>query len=74
MSKIISEQLSSTLTPNTKRLQKGRFADMEDNLYKFVLETQTKVPLTDFILYTKANQLLSEAGHEAVSLSLGHQI
>ncbi|KAF0726172.1 hypothetical protein Ae201684P_020284 [Aphanomyces euteiches] len=59
MSKILNEDLPQTLTPDAKRLQKGRFPDVEEELYKFVLANQTKVPLTDFVLYKKANELLA---------------
>ena len=50
MNKILSEELSTTLTPNSKHLQKGRFPAMEEELYKFVLEKQTNLAITDFIL------------------------
>ncbi|KAH9086319.1 hypothetical protein LEN26_020242 [Aphanomyces euteiches] len=70
MSKIISEDLPETLTPDAKRHQKGRFPAMEEELYKLVLDTQAKTALTDFVLYTKANQLLAASGVTAsVSLS-----
>ncbi|KAH9162475.1 hypothetical protein LEN26_000933, partial [Aphanomyces euteiches] len=62
MSKILSEDLPQTLTPDAKRLQKGRFPEVEEELYKFVLANQTKVPLTDFVLYKKANELLATTG------------
>uniref|UniRef100_A0AAV1UN88 Uncharacterized protein n=1 Tax=Peronospora matthiolae TaxID=2874970 RepID=A0AAV1UN88_9STRA len=40
----------------------GRHAEVEKALFHFVLDTQSKVTLTDFILHQKANQLLEDAG------------
>ena len=62
ISRIPSEDIPVTLNPRAKRQQKGRHAEVEKALFHFVLDTQTKFTLTDFILHQKANQLLEDAG------------
>uniref|UniRef100_A0AAV1U7D8 HTH CENPB-type domain-containing protein n=1 Tax=Peronospora matthiolae TaxID=2874970 RepID=A0AAV1U7D8_9STRA len=62
ISRILSEDISVTLNPRSKRQQKGKHAEVEKALFHYVLDNQSKVTLTDFILHQKANQLLEDAG------------
>uniref|UniRef100_A0AAV1THC3 HTH CENPB-type domain-containing protein n=1 Tax=Peronospora matthiolae TaxID=2874970 RepID=A0AAV1THC3_9STRA len=59
---ILSEDVPVTINPRAKRQQKGRDAEVEKALFHVVLDTQSKVTLTDFILHQKANQLHEDAG------------
>uniref|UniRef100_A0AAV1T6X1 HTH CENPB-type domain-containing protein n=1 Tax=Peronospora matthiolae TaxID=2874970 RepID=A0AAV1T6X1_9STRA len=61
-SRIPREDIPVILNLRAKRQQKGRHAEMEKALFYFVLDTQSKVTLTKFILHQKANQLLEDAG------------
>ena len=62
ISMILSEDIHVTLNPRAKRQQKVRHVEVEKALFHFVLATQSKITMTDFILHQKANQLLEDAG------------
>ncbi|KAE8883601.1 hypothetical protein PF005_g25222 [Phytophthora fragariae] len=64
---ILRAPQDSSLNPDAKRNQEGRFPQMERELYQFVLNSPDLGDLSDLVLCTKANELLR--GHQSVTKS-----
>ncbi|KAG6621279.1 CENP-b protein 1 [Phytophthora cinnamomi] len=64
---ILRAPQDSSLNPDAKRNQEGRFPQMERDLYQFVLNSPDLGDLSDLVLCTKANELLQ--GRQSVTKS-----
>ena len=68
--KILRRDFELELNPNQLKRRICHFPEMEMELYKFVLQHEDKVTLSDDLLHIKANKLLREQNSEGkVSLS-----